>query len=275
MAFVAIFLDRECGLAVVTAATGFAALHFNHRVSPAVRSGNEKPAVAITALEHFKMEFVAEQGISSKRDVPGGMAFGTVFLDRERGLAVVTTAAGRPLFHIGHSDMGVAGTRLEQLGMTVTAAEHPEMEGMAEGECTEIRYLDSNILDRMAFGTLVQTECLDLVVTVTAGFPFFHFRHGDGRILFPDNKDAVMTEGAIIAKLGQMGFMREWDRADILSFYDDIFKVLGKQQDWQTKQYGCRHQETFHIVLLEATQLICRSSLTTSRIRLGCIGFVI
>jgi hypothetical protein len=149
--------------------------------------------------------------------------------------------------------MGVAGSGLEQFGMAIIAAEHPEMKGMAERDRPKVRDLDLHVLHRMTFGTLVQAERLDLVMAVAAGLPFLHLRHGDRRILFADNENTVMAESAVITELSQVGFMGERDFADLLSFYDRIFVVLGKQKEWQPKHHDRRHQETFHTVLLEAT----------------------
>lgn len=82
--------------------------------------------------------------------------------------------------------MRVGAIRLEQLGVTISAAEQFEVEFVTEDDGAEIRNPDGHFLGQMASGALGETESAHLVMALAAGLPLLHLRHGYHGILRAD-----------------------------------------------------------------------------------------
>jgi hypothetical protein len=100
------------------------------------------------------MELVAEDSVNGKGNVSDFMTFGAVILYRKGRRTVMTGAAGRPFFHLGHGHAGIAGAWFEEFIVALAAAEHTEVEIMVKADGAETGDLYGDFADRMTAGAL-------------------------------------------------------------------------------------------------------------------------
>lgn len=108
----------------MTAAAGSSAFHVPHQISSAFWSGNKVLTVTVTALKAcVKVKLVAEKSIGIKAYLLDSMTLGAAAANTESSFAIMTTAARQTLFHLFHVNVRVGSVRLEELWMTILAAE--------------------------------------------------------------------------------------------------------------------------------------------------------
>jgi len=154
----------------------------------------------------------------------------------ERSFAVMTATARQPLLHLLHVNVRVGSVSLEELGMTIRAAEKGKVEFMAEHYQAEIRNPYRDLFCQMAGTALGEPKSTNLVVTQTAGLSLFHLRHSHRRILFADLEERIMAESTVVPQLFQMRIMRERDSPYTLSSYGGTLVILCIQAGRNNKQ---------------------------------------
>jgi hypothetical protein len=98
--------------------------------------------------------------------------------------------------------MGIfARLGIKDFVMAITACVSSEMKFVIEQNGTKFRYLDRNLVYNMTAYTLRNMERSGLVVAEAAGFPFFHFSHRNGGVLFAYFINGIVADSTVIGKL--------------------------------------------------------------------------
>ena len=115
----------------------------------------------------------------------------------ERLFFVMARPAGLPFSHGCHGDRFVVAGCV-QLGVAGAAVVHFQMFVVAEDGRAGFLDLEDDLLGRVAFRALGDGEGLFLVVTGTAGPPFFHGGHGNPLCAAADNVEFRVAGAAVV-----------------------------------------------------------------------------
>lgn len=177
--------------------------------------------MAFVATEHIDVSGMREYDISGVlflvEDITG-MAGCAVTAYPERTVAVVTSSARGTIRHRFHRGVVAVVLRLEEIWMTLFAAEHAAVNVMAKHHLANIPGLDRDIAG-VTSGTITgDAECLLSVVTGTTGFAPLHRFHTHMVAI------VLLLEELRVARitLGAMQTMAEDNLADSLGLYGEF-----------------------------------------------------
>lgn len=212
----AILLDGECILAVMTDAAGLPLLHVIHGIAAVAVPGNEDLVVAVIAAVDAEMEIVTEYGTGvPEPDLLDGMAFVAAPLNGEGRLAVMTGAAGIAALHLCHGEPLRIGACREDAVVTLVALEESGVEFVAESDRTGFLYFQLDLLGRLVTPVAgpLDGEGEDVVMAGAAGTILFHFRHGVAPVFAVRRKEGVVTIAAAVhlqvTRVGEAGISLE------------------------------------------------------------------
>jgi hypothetical protein len=231
VAAIAILLDGKGLLSIeMTGATGFGRLHLLHGHPLVLCRGKVELDMAVAALVHARVKFVAEFDIPRilqlEIDILDRMTFGA-FFRLERFFAVMTEAAGLPFFHLSHR-YRLLRSHIVNLGVTRGAGISAQMLLVAEGDRSGLFDFDRDVPDLVALNAIIETEGSLAVVAGTTGFPLFHVRHGEsGTDLGPEVKNGIVAGLAVVLDtlFFEMLGVVEYHLAEIGDVEGDIFDI--------------------------------------------------
>lgn len=207
--FVAVAVDAEDGFPFMTDAAGESFFHVGHRIALTVDATDEDSAVAVVAIEDFRMDTVAEEGVAlAEGHLPDvSVAFAAVTFDGKGGIAVVAATARLLGLHLFHGIATAVRPGDEIPAMTVGAiVAEPEVVIMAEMRIGG----EGDIPDHMTLGAVrLDGESGCAVMAGTAGCPFFHLGHRRMGIVGTRLEDGVVAVCAAISAKAHVEAMTE------------------------------------------------------------------
>lgn len=216
----------------VTGAARFPFLHLLLGDSLVFCRGEVEFDVAISAFIESCVKIVAEFDVSCVLQLDfyilGGMALHAVF-DLKCFFAVMTGAAGFPLFHLGHGDDSSFWSHIVKFRMTegaVVGIGAFEMRLVSEFYRSRFFYLEVYIRNFVTLDAVLEIESPLAVMAGAAGLAFFHICHGVTS-LASEIEYGIMTCLAVIldALLFEVLIVAEYNLAEVGYLHGDIFYV--------------------------------------------------
>jgi hypothetical protein len=183
---------------------GLSLFHLLHADLVTVSLGFEDIRMALIAAKRPGVRIMAEENIAH-RALHGylprtRMTITAVTFDAKGAVSVMAGATGFALLHFYHTNPVTVALWQKKIGVTFVAAKHIGMNVVTEHDFLGNTVVNFHITS-VAGGTIsTNAESLGVIMTKTAGFPAFHLRHSEGRILLGDNvKCFIVTGRAILA----------------------------------------------------------------------------
>jgi hypothetical protein len=200
VATITILLHGEGFFAVdVTGAARFPLLHLRHRYSLVFLGRKVELDMAISALIHSHVKFMAEFNIPRILQLEVYLLYGMTldaFIRLETDFAVMTGTAGLSFIHHGHGDRLSHG-QIVKFRMASIAFTIAEMFLVIEYHRSRFFYFDADIRHFVTLDAFLQIKGPFAVVAGAAGLAFFHISHGVA-FLDPEVVNGIMARLAVI-----------------------------------------------------------------------------
>lgn len=201
VALLAVFLDRESVLAVMTGSAGLPFFHFIHGVATVTVTRDEGLVVAVVAAVDCDMELVTEKSTGvPETDLLDRMTFVAGPFYGKSGLAVMAGSTGIAALHLCHVETPDHAAGRENTVMAFVTFVKSGMELVTENDRSGLLDLDPYLLGRhvATVAVTLDGERKDAVMAGAAGAVLLHFRHGVTYVFTVWGKESIVTVTAAV-----------------------------------------------------------------------------